>query len=269
MYTIIINDDKSLTTSVKSTLLKGTTTNQIQFLYAPSDPPESNENSLSDDEQQNPQVTVEKVYMALLRYETDDIMKTESLATDTELYKERVRFILPRSAAFFRNRGVVQLWLEIQIDTITTTTTYDEETGEIIDVETVTETDTFTTLPTNLFIEEVPHDRRCPKDDDNTIRITRGDSLTVNVSLTDQDGFPYEPVEGDQVIFTMKKSAKSEEVLIQKDIDIQTLEINFVESDTENFAFGNYVYEIECITAQDDHYTVVKNAPFIITEELH
>lgn len=269
MYTIIINDDKSLTTSVKTTLLKGTTTDQIQFLYAPSDQPESNENSLSDDEQQNPQVTVEKVYMALLRYETDDIMKTESLATDTELYKERIRFILPRSAAFFRNRGVVQLWLEIQIDTITTTTTYDEETGEIIDVETVTETDTFTTLPTTLFIEEVPHDRRCPKDDDNTIRITRGDSLTVNVSLTDQDGFPYEPVEGDQVIFTMKKSAKSEEVLIQKDIDIQTLEINFVESDTENFAFGNYVYEIECITAQDDHYTVVKNAPFIITEELH
>lgn len=271
MYTIIINNDKSLTTSVKSTLLKGTTTDQIQFLYkdpnVSSDPPETNENSVSDEEQENPQVTVEKVYMALLRYETDDVMKTESLATDTELYKERVRFILPRSAAFFRNRGVVQLWLEIQTDTITTTTTYDEETGEIIDVETVTETDTFTTLPTRLFIEEVPHE--CRRDDDNTIRITRGDSLTVNVSLTDQDGFPYEPVEGDQVWFTMKKSAKAEEVLIQKDIDIQTLEINFVESDTENFAFGNYVYEIECITAQGDHYTVVKNAPFIITEELH
>ena len=272
MYTIIVNDDLTLTTSVKTTLLKGTTTDQIQFLYkdpnAPSDPPESNENSLSDGEQENPQVTVEKVYMALLRYETDDVMKTESLATDTELYKERVRFILPRSAAFFRNRGVVQLWLEIQIDTITTTTTYDEETGEIIDEQTETVTDTFTTLPTTLFIEEVPHEG-CHRDDDNTIRITRGDSLTVNVSLTDQDGFPYEPVEGDQVIFTMKKSAAAETVLIQKEININTLTISFVESDTENYAFGNYVYEVEVITAQNDHYTVIKNAPFIITEELH
>lgn len=268
MYTIIINDDKSLTTSVKTTLLKGTTTDEIQFLYTPPAQPESDEDSVSDEEQQNPQVTVEYVYMAILRYETDNVMKTESLLTDAELYKGRARFVLPRSAAFFRNRGVVQLWLEVQVDTITTTTTYDKETGEIIDEQTETVTDTFTTLPTTLFIEEVPHEG-CHRDDDNTIRITRGDSLTVNISLTDQDGFPYEPVEGDQVIFTMKKSAKSEEVLIQKDIDIQTLEINFVESDTENFAFGNYVYEIECITAQDDHYTVVKNAPFIITEELH
>ena len=263
MYTIIINDNKTLTTSVKTTLLKGTTTDEIQFLYTPPAQPETDEDSVL-----NPQVTVEYVYMAILRYETDNVMKTESLLTDAELYKGRARFVLPRSAAFFRNRGVVQLWLEIQIDTITTTTTYDEETGEIIDEQTETVTDIFTTLPTTLFIEEVPHEG-CHRDDDNTIRITRGDSLTVNISLTDNDGFPYIPVEGDQVLFTMKKSAKASEILLQKDIDIYTLEINFVEADTRNFAFGEYKYEIECITVANDHYTVIKDAPFIITEELH
>lgn len=269
MYTIIVNEDKSLTTSVRTTLLKGTTTDEIQFLYPPSDPPSDPVEPSEDEERENPQVTVEHVYVALLRYETDGIMKTDNLATDEELYKERVRFILPRSSAFFRNRGMIQLWLEIQVDTITTTTTYDEETGEIIDEQTETETNTFTTLPTSLFIEEVPYSGGCHKDNDNTIRITRGDSLTVKISLTDSEGFPYIPVEGDQVLFTMKKSAKASEILLQKDVNIYTLEINFVENDTKNFAFGEYKYEIECITVGDDHYTVIKDAPFIITEELH
>lgn len=269
MYTIIVNEDKSLTTSVKTTLLKGTTTDEIQFLYPPSDPPSDPVEPSEDEEWENPQVTVEHVYVALLRYETDGIMKTDNLATDEELYKERVRFILPRSSAFFRNRGMIQLWLEIQTDTITTTTTYDEVTGEIIDVETVTETDTFTTLPTSLSIEEVPYSGGCHKDDDNTIRITRGDSLTVNISLTDDDGFPYVPVEGDVVNFTVKKSAKATETLIEKQIDINTLELDLVEADTENLAFGEYRYEIEVVVVGGDHYTVIKNAPFIITEELH
>lgn len=32
MYTILINDDLSLTTSIKTTLLRGTTTDQISIL---------------------------------------------------------------------------------------------------------------------------------------------------------------------------------------------------------------------------------------------
>lgn len=266
MYTILINDDLSLTTSIKTTLLRGTTTDQIGILL----PLESLENPSDDDTQQNPQVTVTKRFSALLRYETDNVMKTEALVTDEELYKGRTRFILPRSASFFNNRGLIQLWFEVTTDITTTTTTYDDETGEIIDETTETETEIYTTLPTTLFIDEVPHEHKCPnQDDNNTIRITRGDSLTINVALTDDDGFPYEPVEGDVVIFTVKKSAIAEDVLIQKNIDIETLVLELVEADTKNLAFGTYRYEVECVTAQDDHYTVIKNAPFIITEELH
>lgn len=279
MYTIIINDDKSLTTSVKTTILRNTSTDEIQFLW--DDPnkiiDESSDASdvpvepSEDDEPTNPTVTVEKVYMGLLRYDVGGILKSESLVTDEELYKSRVRFKVPNSASFFSNRGRIRLWLDISVDTITTTTTttIDPETGEeTIETTTETETEEFSTLPTTLFIESVPHEPPCHKDD-NTIRITRGDSLTINVVLTDNDGFPYEPVEGDEVWFTVKKSANSADILIRKSIDITNLVLDLVEADTENLAFGEYRYEIEVITVTNDHYTVIKNAPFIITEELH
>ena len=267
MYTILINNDLSLTTSVKTTLLRNTTTDEIQFLW--SDPSSVTEDSVSDDTLPNPQVIVEKTYMSLLRYETDGIMKTESLGTDPEPYKDRVRFYMPRSAAFFSNRGLIQLWLEVTTTTTTTTITRDPDTGEIIDEVTETTTDIFTTQPTTLFIEEVPIEKNCPWiKEDNTIRITRGDSKSINVTLTDDDGFPYEPVEGDEVWFRVKKSAKSENVLIEKSININDLVINLVREDTENLAFGEYRYEIEVITVAQDHFTAIENSPFIITEEL-
>ena len=270
MYTILINNDLSLTTSVKTTLLRGTTTDDIAIImgtnWVPSDP----ENPSEGDTLPNPQVTTEKRFSALLRYETNKIMKTASLTTDTELYKGRVRFILPRSSAFFTNRGLIQLWFEVTTEIITTTTTYDDVTGEVIDVQTETSTEVFSTLPTTLFIEDVPLEKNCPwYSEDNTIRITRGDNLTVDVTLTDNDGYPYEPVEGDEVWFTVKKSAVAQEVLIHKQIDIATLELELVETDTENLAFGEYKYEVECVLGTGEHYTVIKNAPFIITEELH
>ncbi len=275
MYTILVNKDLSLTTSVKTTLIRNTSTDEIWFLWKSptSDTSENTQETHTDvveEESTNPSITTEISYTALLRYETNNILKTDSLITDDETYKGRERFILPRSSSFFSNRGMVQLWLEIVTDTVTTTTTYDEETGEIIDETTETKTETFTTLPTTLFIEEIPHSGHCPhRRDGNIIRITRGDNLTVTVTLTNDDGRPYEPVEGDVVLFTVKKSAKASEVLIQKEIDIHNLVLDLVEADTENLAFGEYKYEIEVITALGEHYTVIKNTPFIITEELH
>lgn len=252
MYTIVVNDDKTLTTSIKTSLLHGTTTDEIWFLYKePEELPEG----------------VTKTYSAFMHYETDKVTKTETLDTDAELYKERVRFILPRSSVFFNSRGLIQVWLEMDVTTTTIVPIIDPVTGEIIDEITETTVDTFTTLPTVLFIDDV---KKFPRHrDDNVIRITRGDSLTVNITLTDDDGYVYEPVEGDVVWFTVKKSAVAEDVLIRKQIDISTLTLEIVELDTKNLAFGKYAYEVEVILVSGDHYTVIKNAPFIIMEELH
>lgn len=252
MYTIVVNDDKTLTTSIKTSLLHGTTTDEIWFLYKePEELPEG----------------VTKTYSAFMHYETDKVTKTETLDTDVELYKERVRFILPRSSVFFNSRGLIQVWLEMDVTTTTIVPIIDPVTGEIIDEITETTVDTFTTLPTVLFIDDV---KKFPRHrDDNVIRITRGDSLTVNITLTDGDGYKYEPVEGDTVWFRVKKSASASDILIEKQIDIETLILELVEDDTKDLAFGEYRYEVEVITLEQDHYTVIKNAPFIITEELH
>lgn len=261
MYTITIDKNKNLTTTVRTTILRNSQTDEIQFLY---DAPEASRIDFEDEP--NPIVTYD--YSAVLRYEYDGQEKSESLLTDTELYKGRVRFVLPRSSAFFNSRGMIQLWLDIDVLVTTTTKIYDETTGEVIDEIVETETIGITTLPTTLIIEEVPRSHHGHREN-NVIRITRGDSLTVNVSLTDNEGFPYEPIEGDEIWFRVKKTAIADDVLIEKSIDPQTLTLELVEADTKDLAFGNYVYEIECVTTSNDHYTVIKNAPFIITEELH
>ena len=260
MYTILINKDKTLTTSVRANLLQGTTTDDIYFLM----PLEAD---LSDDSEETTVVST-TTYSPLLRYvvKSEGVLKTETLGVDEELYKNRARFYLPRSSVFFRNRGMIELWLDITATTETVTT--DEETGE---ETTEITTESFTTFSTTLFIDDVPNHSKCPypKDPDNTIRITRGDSLTVNIVLTDGDGYQYDPVVGDIVWFRVKKSAAATDILIEKQIDIETLVLELVERDTENLAFGEYRYEIEVVTLEQDHYTVIKNAPFIVTEELH
>ena len=248
MYTILINKDKTLTTSVRATLLRHSTTDQIQFLLTP------------DIEETADNTTITHSYTAVLNYKgADHIVRSENLTTDESLYKDKVRFVLPTGTAFFNYDGIVQVWITLT-DTITT-----EVTGE----ETTTVTESYETLPTAIYISEVPYSRRRSPEEDNTIVITRGDSQEVDLYLTDREGYPYNPVEGDHVYFYMKKSAYAEQVLIQKEIDIHTLVINFVEEDTRNLAFGEYRYEIEIVLQGGDHYTAIKSTPFIITEELH
>lgn len=267
MYTILINKDKSLTTSVKETILRNTTTDEIAILYTPESTPEPSGDT-SDEETTNTTTTVTKAYTGLLRYEVDGITKVQELVPDEELYKGKVRLIVPRLSPIFNNRGRIQLWVELTIDTTITTQTIDPDTGELIDQTITNESETFTTLPTVMFIETVP--RECPwHRDDNTIRITKGDSLSVGIELIDEDGYDYKPELTDTILFTVKKSALATDILIQKQIDPETLIIDFIESDTRNLAFGDYKYEVEVVTESDDHYTVIKNAPFIIMEELH
>lgn len=249
MYTILINDDKTLSTSIRTNLLHNTTTDEIWFLYKPKD--------YNDD--------LERRYTANLHYEDHNITKTSELITDTEPYKNRMRFKLPTSYPIFQGRGSIKVWIELFITTVTTV--IDPDTGEPVTEET---TESFSTLPTTIFIYDSIRKCHYCKDENNTIRITRGDSLIVNVYLTDNCGFPYTPIDGDEVWFTVKKNAKSEDVLIRKAVDLETLTVEIIEEDTKNLAFGEYKYEVEVIvTSSNDHYTVIKNAPFIITEELH
>ena len=243
MYTIIIDDNNNLTTSIRTNLLRHTTTDEVQVLYKP------------DIEE-----VIPEKFQAILYYrEKNGITKLEDLQTDAELYKDRIRFFIPTGSAFFNNRGELEVWIEVDYFN----EVVDEETGEI-----TRNVISFITRTTTIFIEEVPHNapRRC---EGNAILITRGDTMTITLVLTDDTGYPYELHEGDIVYFRVKKSAMAEDVLIEKVINNEDLTTELVEADTRDLAFGKYRYEVEVVTVEDDHYTVIKNAPFIITEELH
>lgn len=79
--------------------------------------------------------------------------------------------------------------------------------------------------------------------DGNKIFLTRGDSGSVTVTLTDAGGDPYD-ASGDTVEFGVKKSIYDTECLIKKTLeDGET--ITFVPEDTKDLDFGDYLYDVQ------------------------
>ncbi len=104
-----------------------------------------------------------------------------------------------------------------------------------------------------------------------SIILTRGDTLKAQISITDKDGNPYEPVLGDVIRFAMKKhySDPDSAVLIVKDIPIDTLVLTLLPEDTKDLDFGNYVYDIQITTASGDVDTFIAKASLTLTEEVY
>ena len=102
----------------------------------------------------------------------------------------------------------------------------------------------------------------------NKIYLTRGDTAFLEISLTDENGDEYTPSESDKVMFRLKKTAMSKTVLIEKEIDTSTMILELEESDTKDLQFTTYVYEIEIVTGNEYHFTVIENTDFEIGPEL-
>lgn len=104
----------------------------------------------------------------------------------------------------------------------------------------------------------------------NEITLTRGDTPTFTLNLTNPDGTPYEPVSGDEIIFVIKKSAQAQEIWAQIEIPTETMELAFEEATTRALDFGKYVYEISLNNDTNDyHDTFITATPIYITEELY
>lgn len=118
MYTIIMNDDKQLVTTVRKTIYqRENMVDNIQFLF-----PEFYENiNLSD-------------CTAVLKYiDIGNELHSEILSKDSELYKGKVRFILPINTKLTRFAG--NIIIRISITKINTTTGISNEvlkTGECV-----------------------------------------------------------------------------------------------------------------------------------------
>lgn len=79
-------------------------------------------------------------------------------------------------------------------------------------------------------------------DENNNIKLTRGDSAKFELSLTDSKGEAYDFSE-DVVKFGVKRSAFDENCVIEKDVVDGVIELE--SKDTESMEFGDYLYSVE------------------------
>ncbi len=103
-----------------------------------------------------------------------------------------------------------------------------------------------------------------------TIFLTRGDTFKAQISLTDKEGNPYQPEEGDTIRFACKKDYNDPdtEVLILVDIPTDTLIMELLPEDTKDLPFGNYVYDIQLTTAAGEVDTFITKGVLTLTEEV-
>lgn len=107
------------------------------------------------------------------------------------------------------------------------------------------------------------------------IYLTRGDTLTANVSIK-MDGEDYQPVDGDVVRFAMKTNRikpdgsnfYEENPLIEKIIPNDTMVLTLNPGDTENLSFGEYVYDIQITFSNGSVDTFIADARLVLTREV-
>lgn len=103
-----------------------------------------------------------------------------------------------------------------------------------------------------------------------TIKMTRGDTLRLTLTLTDEDGNVYTPLEGDHIRFAMKTSYNEATPILVKDIPNDTLQLVLNPEDTKHLPQPcTFVYDLEITYANGDVETFVDKAKLQLTEEVH
>lgn len=101
-----------------------------------------------------------------------------------------------------------------------------------------------------------------------SITMTRGDTFAADIMIYQPNGKPYELQEGDMILFTMKKSAKDLEPLVQKEVPISTMKLVLESEDTKNLEFGAYVYDVQLTKATGEVNTFITKSNLTLTEEV-
>lgn len=81
------------------------------------------------------------------------------------------------------------------------------------------------------------------------ITLTRGDTFSALITITDLNDNQYIPMNGDRIRFAMKNDYNDETPLLIKEIPIDTMILTLNPEDTKHLPFGKYVYDIELTTA--------------------
>ena len=117
--------------------------------------------------------------------------------------------------------------------------------------------------------------------DGNTIYLTRGNYMEADIGITlitqDEHGqpvyTPYEPVEGDEIVFKIKRDLYipsggefiDDKPLLSKAVPIDTMKLTLLNADTSKLAFGKYVYNL-VLTHNDQPFTFIDDYIHITRE---
>jgi hypothetical protein len=99
------------------------------------------------------------------------------------------------------------------------------------------------------------------------IKLTRGDTARLTVSVTGSDGQPYTVANDDKLTLTVKQNYEDEEALIEKVVTGDTT-FHIEPKDTKGLAFAKYKYDVQVTTADGENYTVIDDKSFEITKEV-
>ncbi|WP_427112453.1 hypothetical protein [Megasphaera sueciensis] len=100
----------------------------------------------------------------------------------------------------------------------------------------------------------------------NRIYLTRGDSASFPLSVTDKDGVTYVVQPDDAIVMTLKKTTADKTYLIQK--QLVNGAFSFAPSDTDGREFGDYVYDVQLTMGSGYRDTIIPPTLFRITEEV-
>ena len=102
--------------------------------------------------------------------------------------------------------------------------------------------------------------------DNCNVKITRGDTGVIAISLQNKDGSSYEMQPDDVLVMTVKTNTFNKDVLIQKQFADGQIKID--PADTDNLSYGTYYYDVQLTTAAGDVFTVITPHKFEIMPEV-
>lgn len=105
-------------------------------------------------------------------------------------------------------------------------------------------------------------------DEDDNIKLTRGDTAIIDIEITDSEGNPYVMQPLDELIFTVRKIYDAGSVVINK--TLQTPVITLVTNDTKDLTFGKYRFDIYLYNSSTHVLdTFIAEKTFEVAEEVH
>ena len=104
----------------------------------------------------------------------------------------------------------------------------------------------------------------------NTIYLTKGDTLDLQVSILDQEGEEYIPDPEDRIRFALKKKYSDPDPLLVVPISNETLQLRIESDQTDTLQASKtpYVYDIQLTMADGTVDTFIDRQKFYVTEEV-